>query len=320
MGLSRRDFTKFALAGTPTLIGLIASTGLGTPAWAQTPTDPNRSLIHGVQFGIQPFCYHDLVMKRENRPELIRRIVENGFGMAEIHATWVEPSFKGPGVTLLEARKRQREWRINAAPEYYETVRKEFDDAGISVFTYYVNMDISYQNELVDYSDEEIDATFRAAKILGARGCIGSQGLRATKRLAPIATKHKMFIGVHNHSNLSDPDALNNEESFVKSFSYGPDVMATLDTRHFTAANGDCIDFLTKHHARTSCIHLGDRKKNQGRSAPFGYGDAPIIEVLQMVRDNDWPIVVLLEFEHGTLRTGVAETQLMFNYCKRALA
>ena len=39
-----------------------------------------------------------------------------------------------------------------------------------------------------------------------------------------------------------------------------------------------------------------------------------------MVRDSDWPIVVLLEFEHGTLRTGVAETQLMFDYCKRALA
>ncbi len=320
MDLSRRDFTKLALAGAPTLLGLKARSGHESGILSGVQADPNRSLIQGVQFGIQPFCYHDLVMKRENRSELIRRIVENGFGMAEIHATWVEPSFKGPGVTLIEAREKQRDWRISAEPEYYEAVRKEFDDAGISVFTYYVNMDISYQNELVDYSVEEIDATFRAAKILGAKGCIGSQGLRATKRLAPIATKHKMFIGVHNHSNLSDPDALNNEESFIKSFSYGPDVMATLDTRHFTAANGDCIDFLSKHHERTSSVHLGDRKKNQGRSAPFGQGDAPIIEVLHMIRDNEWPIVVLLEFEHGTLRTGVAETQLMFDYCKRALA
>lgn len=39
-----------------------------------------------------------------------------------------------------------------------------------------------------------------------------------------------------------------------------------------------------------------------------------------MIRDNEWPIAVLLEFEHGTLRTGVEETQLMFDYCKRALA
>jgi len=29
---------------------------------------------------------------------------------------------------------------------------------------------------------------------------------------------------------------------------------------------------------------------------------------------------VLLEFEHGTLRTQVDEVQLMFDYCKRALA
>ena len=49
-------------------------------------------------------------------------------------------------------------------------------------------------------------------------------------------------------------------------------------------------------------------------------GDAPIIEVLRLIRDNKWPIVALLEFEHGTLRTGTEEVQLMFDYCKRALA
>jgi hypothetical protein len=67
-------------------------------------------------------------------------------------------------------------------------------------------------------------------------------------------------------------------------------------------------------------LHLGDRRRNNGRSTPFGEGDAPIIEILRMVRDNRWPIVALLEFEHGTLRTEVEEVQLMFDYCKRALA
>ena len=51
-----------------------------------------------------------------------------------------------------------------------------------------------------------------------------------------------------------------------------------------------------------------------------GEGDAPIIEILRMIRDNQWPIVALLEFEHGTLRTEVEEVRLMFDYCKRALA
>ena len=39
-----------------------------------------------------------------------------------------------------------------------------------------------------------------------------------------------------------------------------------------------------------------------------------------MIRDNQWPIPVIIEFEHGTLRPGVEEVQLMFDYCKRALA
>ena len=67
-------------------------------------------------------------------------------------------------------------------------------------------------------------------------------------------------------------------------------------------------------------MHVGDRRKHNGRSAPFGEGDAPIIELLRMVRDNRWPIVALLEFEHGTLRPEVEEVDLMFDYCKRAIA
>ena len=55
-------------------------------------------------------------------------------------------------------------------------------------------------------------------------------------------------------------------------------------------------------------------------TALFGEGDAPIVEVLRLIRDNQWPIVALLEFEHGTLRKEVDEVNLMFDYCKRALA
>ncbi|MDZ4698355.1 MAG: TIM barrel protein [Rhodothermales bacterium] len=316
MALTRREFTKRALAGVPALAGL--ANGIGSGGFS--PAGPNRSLIHGVQFGVQPFCYHDLLMNRENRPELLRRIVQNGFGMVELHATWCEPRFLAPGVTPAEARQKQREWRLAAPAEYYQAIRKEFDAAGVEIFTYYVNMDVSYQNAFIDFTDEEVDATFRAAKILGARGCIGSQGLKATQRLASFPSKYDLFMSVHNHSNLSDPDAINNEESFIRAFSYSPDIMATFDTRHYTAANGDCLAFLEKHHARISNVHLGDRKKNQGRSAPFGQGDAPIIELIRMIRDNAWPIPVMLEFEHGTLRTGLDETQRMFDYCKRALA
>jgi len=308
-GLTRREFVTVALGAAATAAG-----GRGSPRVlaAQAPRAPNRSLVGGVQFGLQPFCYHDLPMTPENRATLIRRLVQNGMGTVELHATWVEPRFAGPGIAADRAREQLRDWRLSNPVDHYRRIRQEFDEAGIDVFTYYVNFTSSL-------TDGEIDAIFAGAKILGARGCVGSQGLEVSKRVASFPGKHGMFLGIHNHDNLSDPDAFSTEATFEKGLAFGPNVMATLDTRHFTAANGDCLAFLEKHHARTSSVHLGDRKRNNGRSTPFGQGDAPIIEVLRLIRDNHWPIVALLEFEHGTLRPAVQEVQLMFDYCKRAV-
>lgn len=310
MMLTRRNFGKLALASAPAL-ATAGSLGRSLAAMAQLPK-PN-SVINGVRIGLQPFCYHDLPMNADNRHILIERMVTNGLSIVELHATWVEPRFGGPDVSPEEAREKLRDWRLTATPEFYHSVKKEFDDAGITVFSYYVGFNESY-------TDAEVDAVFEGAKMLGAKGCVGSYGLAEAHRLIPFPGKHGMFAGLHNHDNLSDPDAFSNEASFIKGLAMSPDFKATLDVRHFTAGNGDCLDFLAKHHDRMSSVHLGDRRRNNGRSAPFGQGDAPIIEILRMIRDNQWPIVALLEFEHGTLRTGVEEVQVEFDYCKRALA
>lgn len=62
-----------------------------------------------MQFGLQPFCYHDLVMNTQNRPEFVRRLVQNGMGMVELHGTWCEPRFDGAGVTPQQARETLRD-------------------------------------------------------------------------------------------------------------------------------------------------------------------------------------------------------------------
>ena len=38
-----------------------------------------------------------------------------------------------PGVSAVEAREKLREWRVTVKPEYYQAIRKEFDDAEISI-------------------------------------------------------------------------------------------------------------------------------------------------------------------------------------------
>ncbi|HEU5257742.1 MAG TPA: hypothetical protein VFU28_17235, partial [Vicinamibacterales bacterium] len=62
MDLTRRDFGKVLIAGVSELVLL----QVARDARAQVHPTSNRSLINGVQFGLQPFCYHDLAMTREN--------------------------------------------------------------------------------------------------------------------------------------------------------------------------------------------------------------------------------------------------------------
>ena len=307
MNFSRRDIGKLVLAGVPALAGLPSAFAQGKPF-----TKANRSYLQGIQFGLQPFCYHDLPMTTENRPTLVKRLVQNGMGVVELHAVWCEPRFDTPGVSAKEARDKIRDWRINTRADYFRKIKKEFDDAGITIASYWTNV-----NET--HTDAEIDAIFRAAKTLGCEGVTGSYGIEISRRLVPFPEKHGLYVGLHNHDNLSDPDAYSNEASFMKGLALSPHFKAILDVRHFTAGNGDCVGFLERHHDRMCSVHLGDRRRNNGRSAPFGEGDSPLIEILQLLRENQWPLITLLEFEHGTLRTGVEEVKLMFDYCKRAI-
>jgi sugar phosphate isomerase/epimerase len=308
MVLSRRDFGRGALAATS-----VAALAPATSWSAETKLPPGVSVINGVQMGLQPFCYHDLPNNEFNRGILIERMIQNRLGLVELHMTWAQPNFNTEGRTAQEAREMLRDWRLKAPADHYVKIRKQFADAGIRIGTSWVNY-----GETPDL--EEVDSIYKAATLLGCKGVVGSYGLAVAQKVIPIAERYELYTGLHNHDNLSDPDALSNEASFVKGLAMSPKFRATLDVRHFTAGNGDAVDFLRKHHERTSAVHIGDRRRDNGHSVPFGQGDSPIIEVLQLIRDNKWPITCLLEFEHGTLRNGVQEVQIAYDYCKRALA
>src|SRR5690606_1796743 len=108
MNVTRREFGMLALGGLSSAVG-ISGLGHRHAAAATTATaGANRSYIEGVQFGLQPYCYHDLPMTRENRPLLIERLLANGMGMVELMSPWVEPNFRTAGVTAEQARARLR--------------------------------------------------------------------------------------------------------------------------------------------------------------------------------------------------------------------
>ena len=155
---------------------------------------------------------------------------------------------------------------------------------------------------------------------MGAVGISSSTVLSEAERLVPFVDRHDMFVAMHNHNNLVDPDQFATPESFETALDMSDLFRATLDIGHFVAGNNDPIDFIRKHHEHIVNIHVRDRKRDNGPNRPFGQGDTPIVEVLQLIRDNNYDIRAYLEYEYGSFRSSLEETQTMFQYCKDALA
>ena len=124
------------------------------------------------------------------------------------------------------------------------------------------------------------------------------------------------MVGYHGHGSTSAADY----EKPLGSAKYNG---INLDIGHFIAGNhGSPVPFMKQHHARITHIHVKDRRKNEGANTPFGEGDTPIKEVLQLIRDNKWNIQATIEFEYpvpaGSDR--MTEIQKCVDYCRAALA
>src|SRR5207249_3529332 len=127
--------------------------------------------------------------------------------------------------------------------------------AGISLFAYRVDYD-------QQFTDEEIDITFRQAKALGVRTIASLTTLSVARRLAPFAARHDMTIALHNTANTKDPDAIATPQSFRAALALSNRFRLNLDIGHFTAANGEAVAFIQENHAVISHIQLKDRTRN----------------------------------------------------------
>jgi sugar phosphate isomerase/epimerase len=228
-------------------------------------------------------------------------MTEGGFRECELWSPQLEP--KGAGA----------QWRLQTPITHFQGVRKQFTDAGLTIYAY----NYSFNRKM---SDAEIDRGFEIARALGAEVITASSTLDVAPRVAPYAEKHKMIVAMHNHSNLTDPNEFATPASFAAALKLSKYFRINLDIGHFTAANFDAVQYIREHHDAITNLHVKDRKRNQGDTVLWGTGDTPIREVLQLIQREKWPIRAYIEYEYKGTGTPIEESRRGLEYMKQALA
>jgi sugar phosphate isomerase/epimerase len=306
---TRRDFVQLTLAG------------LAVPRLAAAAID---SRIGGVALGAQSYSFRDLPRGASGDAidAVIGAMTAVGLGDCELWSPQLEPqagggAARGNTPEAQQARNKARDdlraWRVSTPLDHFRAIGKKFTTAGIAVSAFNYSFSASF-------TDEEIDRGFEMAKALGADIITASTTLDVAKRVVPFAERHRMVVAMHNHSNTSDPNEFATPESFAAAMRLSKYFKVNLDIGHFTAANYDPVAYIREHHAGITNLHVKDRKKNQGDNVPWGTGDTPIREVLQLLKRERWPIRAHVEYEYRGTGSPVEEVKKCFDYARKALA
>lgn len=293
MHYTRRDITKIALAALP------ASRLFAKPS----------SKFGGVQIGINaPYSFHGMPGDAES---VLKDLLDLELSAVELRSQPVEAFCGAPVSTQLgrppgprrsptaEEKEQQRaraealeKWRLSASMDQFKAFRKKYEDAGVAI-------QIVKFDGVDKMKDDVVDYAFELAKTLGARAISCEIPVSKTKWLGEFATKHKMMVGYHGHAKVHDPEAFAAPASWEKAMSYSKYNGINLDIGHFIAGNNTSpIPFLQKYADRITHVHLKDRKLNNGPNVPWGQGDTPIKEVLQLMKKEKYPFQGTIEFEY----------------------
>jgi sugar phosphate isomerase/epimerase len=289
--LSRRTFIGGAAA-------FAASSMMPGRAPAASVAKPDSN-FNGVQIGVITYSYRSLPGSAE---DLLKYVTQCGISSVELMG--------GPAEQFAKAATSQTGGG-KASMDGFKALRKLYNEAGVNIHI------VKFGNiGNADMPDEQIEHYFQVAKALGAKGITREISEAAAKRLGPIADKHEIMIGFHNHTQLTpttyDGDIL----------SHGKYLGINLDIGHYVAGtNQPPIPLIEKHQDRILSLHLKDRKEDNGPNMPFGEGDTPVALVLQHMKKNKltFPADIELEYKIPQGSDAVEEVTKCVQFCREAL-
>lgn len=266
------------------------------------------SKFGGVQIGAITYSYRS--MKGQSIPAILDYVTQSGLSSIELMGGPVE---QYAGIPKGKDTEAIRQWRATVSMDKFKEIRKMFNDKGVKI-------DILKLGEKT-WSDEEIDYVFNVCKTLGARGITMEISEDAAKRMEPFAEKHNLYIIFHNHGQPGKPDF-----SFDKVLAYGPKVMLNFDAGHYYGATGLNPNLLIERlHDRVASIHIkdktGPKDTEPNKNQEFGHGGSQVVETLQLIQKQKWPITCDIELEYNVPEgsDAVKEVIKCVEYCRAAL-
>ena len=214
----------------------------------------------------------------------------------------------------MKTRQALRAWRIALPLDRFKEVRRKFDAAKLNLFSYVYTIDDHM-------TDAEIEAAFRQLHALGVPMFTTNQTrVGMGLRIAPLSEKYNIKAAWHPHAEIQDPNEVATPASMEKLLAMSKSFVINLDIGHFAAGNNDVLAFLKKHHERIAHLHVKDRKRDKGPNVQLGTGDTPIKESATLIRDERWPIMLILEREYRDAPgSPVEQTRWQLNYLKGLL-
>jgi sugar phosphate isomerase/epimerase len=331
MSHTRREFGKVALAGLPAL-ALFDRTLVGS-ALVQARPD---SLINGVQIGAITYSYRS--MPDQSAEATLRYLIDSNISACELMNGPAEqfagaPSQGRPGggrgrgqaTPEEEAARRAAQraagealkaWRLGVSMDRYKALRRMYNDAGVSIYAFKLELNASM-------SDEEYDYVFTVAEALGASHVTMElpTDVELLGRIGAFAEKKKIYAAYHTHMQGS-------MTAFDQAFAVSRANMSNIDVGHYVGATSESpIPFFLKFHDRIASFHLkdktrGDNPAGGNQNVPWGQGDTPVVELLRLVRDRTWtmPATIELEYRVPEGSDAVKEVATCVAYCRSALA
>ena len=212
-----------------------------------------------------------------------------------------------------EQASKLKAWRTSVSMDGFKKLRAMYNDAGVTIY--------AWKQLSTSMSDEEYKYIFNVAEALGCTHTTLELPTDAAqlKRLGDFAMKKKIYAAYHTHLQ-------GNMTAFDQAFAISEGNRANVDFGHWVAAGnvgGTPMQFLEKHHARISSIHLKDRTTpgNCALNLAWGTGETPIKPILQLMKENRWTIPASIELEYDVPEgsDAVQEVRKCVQFCRTAL-